>query len=150
MENENCSIRASKLLSSLGMVSTEAVFDPETGIYGGTSMFESTSPAFGRNPAFGGNLWFKIRYQDALTWLSEHFNCNILIYQEYPDISDLWKVRILPGGPVFVNGFAIPIENTWSVVAEVAISTACSALLEELDKKEREYYKDDVIKYIEI
>jgi hypothetical protein len=51
---------------------------------------------------------------------------------------------------VFENGFYIPIENTWSVVAEAAISMACSALLEELDKKEREYYKDDVIKYIEI
>ena len=95
MDNENCSIKVSKLLSSLGMVSMEAVFDP-------------------------------------------------------PDIIDLWKVRILPGGPVFENGFAIPIENTWSVVAEVAIDTVCSALSEKKEK-EREYYKeDDVIKYIEI
>lgn len=144
MDNENCSIKVSKLLSSLGMVSMEAVFDPDSGLHSGTSIFESMTPAF------GGNLWFKIRYQDALTWLSEHFNCNILIYQEYPDISDLWKVRILPGGPVFANGFAIPIENTWSVVAEVAIDTVCSALSEKIEK-EKEYYKEeDVIKYIEI
>lgn len=123
MGNEYCSIRTSRLLSRLGMVSMEAVFDQE-GLYDGTSMFESMTPAF------GGNLWFKIKYQDALTWLSEHYSCNILIYQEYPDISDLWKVRILPGGPVFKSGFAIPIENTWSVVAEVAINTVCSTLLE--------------------
>ena len=124
MDNENCSIKVSKLLSSLGMVSMEAVFDPDSGLHSGTSIFESMTPAF------GGNLWFKIRYQDALTWLSEHFNCNIWIYQECPELVDLWKVRILPGGPVFEGGFAIPIENNWAVVAEVAISMVCDALLE--------------------
>lgn len=129
MENESCSIRTSKMLSRLGMVSMEAVFDNE-GFYEGTSMFSSM------NPALGGNLWFKIQYSDALTWLSEHYNCNILIYQEYPEISDLWKVRILPSGPVFESGFALPIENTWAVVAEVAISTVCSVLLDMKENKD--------------
>ena len=131
MEYKYCSIGASKLLSHLGMVSMEAVFDNEG--------------SFGyRSPTFGGNLWFKIKYQDALIWLSEHFNCNIWIYQECPELVDLWKVRILPGGPVFEGGFAIPIENNWAVVAEVAISTACVALLES-----RGEYRDGV-RYVDI
>lgn len=120
-ESEYCSISASKLLTKLGMVSLEMVIDYEDYLRNNNIYYDSTN-----------RMYFKIKYEDALSWLSENYGCDILIYWIG---GESWKARILPGGPVYDCGlnFSDEVSSSWSMIADLAIITVCSKLVE--DKK---------------